>query len=140
MADIVLPATMFMRSTTISITAAATQHISVGPKLIDLPGECRSNHEVLQDPRPPPHRGASRIRDVAWTRSTPAAQEERARRYRHAGSRSVARHPARFLHCGITLTVRARRQEVPLKADWANLPFGNPGLGTLTEMPSLPDH
>ena len=26
------------------------------------------------------------------------------------------------------------------KADWANPPFGNPGLGPWTEMPSLPDH
>ena len=35
-------------STTISITAAATSIFRSAPKLIDPPGECRSNHEVLQ--------------------------------------------------------------------------------------------
>jgi hypothetical protein len=33
---------------TISITGGGHQHISVGAKLIEPPGECRSNHEVLQ--------------------------------------------------------------------------------------------
>ncbi len=47
MADIVLPATMFMEHDDLYY-GGGHQHISVGPKLIDPPGECRSNHEVLQ--------------------------------------------------------------------------------------------
>jgi anaerobic selenocysteine-containing dehydrogenase len=45
--DIVLPATMFMEHDDI-YQAGGHSHIQIGPKLIDPPGECRSNHEVLQ--------------------------------------------------------------------------------------------
>ncbi len=47
MADIVLPATMFMEHDDLYY-GGGHQHISVGPKLIDPPGECRTNHEVIQ--------------------------------------------------------------------------------------------
>jgi anaerobic selenocysteine-containing dehydrogenase len=45
--DIVLPATMFMEHDDI-YQAGGHSHIQIGPKLIEPPGECRSNHEVLQ--------------------------------------------------------------------------------------------
>src|SRR5882762_2526796 len=47
MADIVLPATMFMEHDDLYY-GGGHQYISVGAKLIEPPGECRSNHEVLQ--------------------------------------------------------------------------------------------
>ena len=47
MADIVLPATMFMEHDDLYY-GGGHQHISIGAKLIEPPGECRSNHEVLQ--------------------------------------------------------------------------------------------
>ncbi len=47
MADIVLPATMFMEHDDL-YQAGGHSHIQIGPKLIDPPGECRSNHAVLQ--------------------------------------------------------------------------------------------
>ena len=47
-ADIVLPATMFLEHDDI-YTAGGHTHLQVGRKLIEAPGECRSNHEVLQD-------------------------------------------------------------------------------------------
>lgn len=47
MADIVLPATMFMEHDDM-YQGGGHQHIMLGPKLIDAPGECRSNHEVLR--------------------------------------------------------------------------------------------
>lgn len=47
MADIVLPATMFVEHDDLYY-GGGQQHISVGAKLIDPPGECRSNHQVLQ--------------------------------------------------------------------------------------------
>ena len=45
MADIVLPATMFMEHDDL-YQGGGHQHIQLGPKLVEPPGECRSNHEV----------------------------------------------------------------------------------------------
>ena len=45
--DIVLPATMFMEHDDV-YQAGGHSHIQIGAKLIEPPGECRSNHEVLQ--------------------------------------------------------------------------------------------
>ena len=45
--DIVLPATMFMEHDDL-YQAGGHSHIQIGPKLIDPPGECRSNHELIQ--------------------------------------------------------------------------------------------
>jgi len=45
MADVVLPATMFVEHDDI-YRGGGHQYILLGPKLIDPPGECRSNHEV----------------------------------------------------------------------------------------------
>jgi len=45
--DIVLPATMFMEHDDI-YQAGGHSHIQIGPKLIEPPGDCRSNHELLQ--------------------------------------------------------------------------------------------
>ncbi|MBV8509945.1 MAG: molybdopterin oxidoreductase family protein [Xanthobacteraceae bacterium] len=46
MADVVLPATMFLEHDDI-YQGGGHQHILLGPKLIEPPGECRSNHEVI---------------------------------------------------------------------------------------------
>ncbi|MGE3148799.1 MAG: molybdopterin-dependent oxidoreductase [Pseudorhodoplanes sp.] len=46
MADIVLPATMFVEHDDV-YQGGGQQHILLGPKLIDPPGECRSNHDVV---------------------------------------------------------------------------------------------
>ncbi len=45
LADVILPATMFVEHDDI-YTAGGSQYILLGPKLIEPPGECRSNHEV----------------------------------------------------------------------------------------------
>ena len=45
-ADLVLPATMFVEHDDI-YRAGGSQYILLGPKLIEPPGECRSNHEVI---------------------------------------------------------------------------------------------
>ena len=45
MADVVLPATMFMEHDDV-YQGGGHQYIILGPKLIEPPGECRSNHEV----------------------------------------------------------------------------------------------
>ena len=46
MADVVLPATMFLEHDDI-YQGGGHQYILLGPKLIEPPGECRSNHEVV---------------------------------------------------------------------------------------------
>ncbi len=48
MADIVLPATMFLEHDDL-YQGGGHQHILWGPKLVDAPGDCRSNHEVVCD-------------------------------------------------------------------------------------------
>ena len=47
-ADIVLPATMFLEHDDI-YQGGGHQHIMFGRKLVEPPGECRSNHEVLTE-------------------------------------------------------------------------------------------
>ena len=47
LADVVLPATMFMEHDDL-YQSGGHSHIQIGPKLIEPPGECRPNHEVLQ--------------------------------------------------------------------------------------------
>ncbi|MGE5512728.1 MAG: molybdopterin-dependent oxidoreductase [Bacteroidota bacterium] len=46
MADVVVPATMFLEHDDV-YQSGGNQHIVLGPKLIEPPGECRSNHEVI---------------------------------------------------------------------------------------------
>jgi anaerobic selenocysteine-containing dehydrogenase len=46
-ADVVLPATMFLEHEDL-YQAGGHSHIQIGPTLIQPPGECRSNHDVLQ--------------------------------------------------------------------------------------------
>jgi anaerobic selenocysteine-containing dehydrogenase len=46
MADVVLPATMFLEHDDL-YQGGGHQYIQLGPKLTEPPGECRSNHEVI---------------------------------------------------------------------------------------------
>lgn len=46
MADVVLPATMFLEHDDL-YQGGGHQYLSFGPKLMEPPGECRSNHDVL---------------------------------------------------------------------------------------------
>jgi len=46
-ADIVLPATMFLEHDDI-YTAGGHTHLQIGRRLIDVPGQCKSNHDVLR--------------------------------------------------------------------------------------------
>ncbi|MEQ8666350.1 MAG: molybdopterin oxidoreductase family protein [Rhodospirillales bacterium] len=45
-ADIVLPATMFVEHDDV-YQGGGHQHILLGPKIVDAPGDCRSNHAVI---------------------------------------------------------------------------------------------
>lgn len=48
MADVILPATMFMEHDDL-YQGGGHQHIQLGFKVVEPPGECRSNHEVIGD-------------------------------------------------------------------------------------------
>lgn len=48
LADIVLPATMFMEHDDLYRSGGHT-HLMLGPKLLDAPGECRTNHFVIAE-------------------------------------------------------------------------------------------
>ena len=45
-ADVILPATMFVEHDDI-YQSGGSQYILLGPKLVEPPGECRSNHDVI---------------------------------------------------------------------------------------------
>ena len=46
MADIVLPATMFLEHDDV-YQGGGHQYITLGPKVVEAPGQCRSNHDVI---------------------------------------------------------------------------------------------
>jgi len=48
LADLVLPATMFLEHDDL-YTASGHTHLQIGRQVMPAPGECRSNHEVLQE-------------------------------------------------------------------------------------------
>jgi anaerobic selenocysteine-containing dehydrogenase len=48
LADIVLPATMFLEHDDL-YQGGGHQHIMLGQKIVDAPGTCRSNHEVISE-------------------------------------------------------------------------------------------
>jgi anaerobic selenocysteine-containing dehydrogenase len=139
-ADIVLPATMFMEHDDLYY-GGGHQYISVGAKLIEPPGECRSNHEVLQGLATrlgAEHRGfemtAREIIDETLKmsgRGDIASLEAELWRdvqpdFRASHYLDGFAHPDGKFH---------------FKADWTKLPVPNDGLmGEWAGMPSLPDH
>ena len=130
MADIVLPATMFMEHDDLYY-GGGHQHISVGAKLIDAPGECRSNHEVLQGLGRRLKVAHPGFRDDAARTDRCHAQAERPRRYRRSRKGPLARHPAGLSHLALSRRLRARRQEVPLQGRLGASALGHAGHGPM---------
>lgn len=140
MADIVLPATMFTEHDDI-YQGGGHQYIQLGPKLVDPPGECRSNHAVisaLATRLGAEHRGFTMTpREIIdWTlqasnRGTLAELEER-----------------RYLDCQIPFETAHFRdgfnwkdKKFRLKPDWAKVPYVAPStFGPVEAMPGFPDH
>jgi anaerobic selenocysteine-containing dehydrogenase len=140
MADIVLPATMFLEHDDV-YQGGGHQYILLGPKLVEPPGECRSNHEVicaLASRLGARHRGfhMSAREIIDWTLS-------------HSGWGSLAElERNKWIDCqpafakahyleGFAYPDRKFR----FKPDWRNVPTmrGHDwGLGH--DMPGLPDH
>ena len=138
MADIVLPATMFMEHDDLYY-GGGHQHISVGPKLIDAPGECRSNHEVLQ--------GLARRLKISHPGFEMTPRELIDATLQLSGHGDIAGLEADIWR-DIQPDFRTSHyldgfahadRKFHFKADWANPPFGQK-MGEIDSMPSLPDH
>jgi anaerobic selenocysteine-containing dehydrogenase len=140
MADIVLPATMFMEHDDLYY-GGGQQHISVGAKLIEPPGECRSNHEVM--------RGLSRRLKAMHPGFEMSPRELIDATLRKSGRGGIAELEAELWR-DLQPDFRTSHYldgfahpdgKFHFKADWARVPLSNAGMmGEWQQMPSLPDH
>src|SRR6202000_522879 len=140
MADIVLPATMFMGHEDFYY-GGGHQHISVGAKLIDPPGECRSNHEVLQGI-------ACRVGAVhpGFEMTPRELVDATLKKSGHGDIETLESDKWRDLQPDFRTShyldgFAHADGKFHFKADWARVPLGNAGMmGAWDQMPSLPDH
>ncbi len=140
MADIVLPATQFMEHDDM-YQGGGHQHIMLGLKLIDPPGECRSNHELITDLAGrlgAEHPGFEMTpREIIdWTLQKSGwgtFAELEATNFRDVQPKFEEAH---YLN-GFAYGDRKFR----FKPDWPNVPYASIGtMGPVESMPSLPDH
>jgi anaerobic selenocysteine-containing dehydrogenase len=140
-ADIVLPATMFLEHDDI-YQGGGHQHVMWGPKLVEAPGECRSNHEIVCDLARlvgGEHRGfAMSPREIV---------DETLKASGRPGLDALERHhwidvqqpfeDAHFLN-GFGHPDGKYR----FRADWKTVKWkqGSATLGPVESLPSLPDH
>jgi anaerobic selenocysteine-containing dehydrogenase len=140
MADVVLPATMFLEHDDV-YQAGGSQYILLGPKLIEPPGECRSNHDVicaLARRLGAEHPGfAMSPRElIDWT-------------LQKSGWGTLAElEQNRWIDCQPDFATAHYLNgfaypdgKFRFKPDWPNVPFRPaPNAGPYTSMPKLPDH
>ena len=139
MADIVLPATMFLEHDDI-YTGGGHQYLSLAKKLIDAPGECRCNHDVVREIAArvgAEHPGfAMSPRDLIDA-SLKASGWGPVEDLEAVNWRDVQPdfETAHFLR-GFGWPDGKYR----FRADWARTPFGGQLSGRWRTMPTLPDH
>lgn len=140
MADVVLPATMFMEHDDL-YQGGGHQHIMLGLKLIEPPGECRSNHQVISDLAArvgADHPGfAMTEREIIdWT-------------LQHSGWGTLAELELtdfrdvqpKFEEAHFLNGFGYRDGRFRFKPDWPNVPNANIGVvGPADTIPGLPDH
>ncbi len=141
MADIVLPATMFLEHDDL-YQSGGNQHILFGPKLLDPPGQCRSNHAVITalaqrlgvDQHPGFAMTARELIDATldasgWGRLEALEQ-----------ARFIDAQPDfRTAHCLDGFHWPDGRFR--LKPDWTGLTYPAPSqFGPVADMPAYPDH
>ncbi len=137
--DIVLPATQFLEHDDF-YQAGGQQHILMGPKLIDAPGECRSNHDVivgLAKRVGAHHRGFDMTpREIIdWT-------------LKNSGWGDIETLEAnKWIDCQPDFETAHYLSgfgypdgKFRFKPDWAAVPVPHPDLGLAGAMPRLPDH
>ena len=140
MADVVLPATMFLEHDDI-YRGGGHQYIILGPKLVEPPGECRNNHDVicgLAKRVGAEHPGFAfsprqLIDQMLQASKRGTLAEIEANRW------IDCQPPFRQSHYldGFAWPGGKFR----FKPDWPNVPFRSPyQSGPVAEMPALPDH
>ncbi len=139
-ADVVLPATMFVEHDDI-YQAGGSQYILLGPKLIEPPGECRSNHEVICALA---HRLGAAHPGFAMT-----ARELIDATLQKSGWGSLAELEAkRWIDCQPDFATAHYLNgfaypdgKFRFKPDWPNVPFSRThGTIACPSIPHLPDH
>jgi anaerobic selenocysteine-containing dehydrogenase len=140
LADVVLPATMFTEHDDI-YQGGGHQYIGLGPKLVDPPGECRANHEVIcaiAERVGASHRGFTMTpREIIdWT-------------LQNSGWGTLAElEDKKYLDCQPSFRQSHYLDgfawpdgKFRFKPDWPKVPFANDGaMGPIEGMPALPDH
>jgi anaerobic selenocysteine-containing dehydrogenase len=140
MADIVLPATTFLEHDDI-YRGGGHQYLILGPKLVEPPGECRNNHEVicgLAKRVGAEHRGFA---------MSPRELIDQMLRVSKRGSFDELQ-ANRWLDCQPPFRQSHFLDGFPwpdgkfrFKPDWNNVPFRSPyKSGPIDKMPALPDY
>jgi anaerobic selenocysteine-containing dehydrogenase len=140
MADVVLPATTFLEHDDI-YRGGGHQYLILGPKLVEPPGECRNNHEVIC---------ALAKRVGAEHRGFEMSPRELIDQMLQVSKRGTLAEleSSRWLDCQPPFRQSHYLDGFPwpdgrfrFKPDWDNVPFRSPcKSGPITEMPPLPDH
>ena len=142
MADVVLPATMFMEHDDV-YQGGGHQYIMLGPKLIEPPGECRSNHEVICALA---KRVGAEHPGFAMTRARADRLDAAEFRLGHAGASSSA---SSWIDCQPDFETAHYIKgfacpdgKFRFKPDWPTVPFRSAvaSPGRSPTMPALPDH
>jgi anaerobic selenocysteine-containing dehydrogenase len=140
MADVVLPATMFTEHDDV-YRGGGHQYIILGPKLVEPPGECRANHDVIAALAK--RVGAEHPGFAMSPRQLIDQMLQVSKRGTLAGLEANkwldCQPPFRQAHYldGFNWPDGKFR----FKPDWPNVPFRSPYVsGPVAEMPVLPDH
>ena len=139
-ADIVLPATMFLEHDDF-YTAGGSQYLLLGPKLVEAPGECRSNHDVIC--------GLARRLGAAHAGFEMTPREIIDAALQASGWGTLKELEAnRWIDCQPDFATAHYINgfsypdgKFRFKPDWPNAPFGRWHRDVSTKpLPSLPDH
>jgi anaerobic selenocysteine-containing dehydrogenase len=140
MADLVLPATMFMEHDDIYRGGGHT-HLMLGPKLVEPPGECRSNHEVIVElakrvGAEHPGFAMSPREHIDWCLRKSERGSLEALEKEGFLDTDPPYNAAHFLH-----GFGHREGKFHFSPNWKKVPLKNDGLmGPWESMPLFPDH
>ncbi len=140
MADVVLPATTFLEHDDV-YRGGGHQYIVLGPKLVESPGECRNNHEVIS--------GLAKRLGAEHRGFTMSPRELIDQMLQVSMRGTLAKLEAdRWLDCQPPFReshfldgFKWPGGRFRFKPDWNNVPFRSPYTsGPVDQMPKLPDH